>query len=91
MFELYDLTDFGRITITENTTMSTSQILHFLDYIMGRDQTYTGGMPSKFKMGVRAGEKNPILGIRDWKDLREEQKDKIWQYLRYTSRFDPNG
>lgn len=35
MFEIYDLTDFGRYTITENSTTSTSQILNFLNYLMG--------------------------------------------------------
>jgi hypothetical protein len=34
MFELYDLTDFGKYTITENSNTKTSQILNLLNYIM---------------------------------------------------------
>jgi hypothetical protein len=43
MFELYDLTEFGTYTISKNAGTSTTQILHLLDYIMGRDQEYKGG------------------------------------------------
>lgn len=48
MFELYDLTDFGKYTITEIEKTKTSQILNLLNYIMKWDAVYkTEGLAEK--------------------------------------------
>jgi len=26
---------------------------------------------------------SPTLGLRDWNDLSHEEKDRMWQYIRY--------